>query len=322
MRNPESQFDYVIVGAGSAGCVLAARLSEDSSVNVALLEAGGSDKSILIQMPTALSIPMNMDKYNWGFESQPEPYLDNRRMDCPRGKVLGGSSSINGMVFVRGHACDINAWERAGAAGWNYQSCLPYYKKMETWIDGADEYRGGSGPLAVCAGNNMELNPLYKNFIKAGVQAGYPTTKDYNGYQQEGFGQMHMSVKGGVRWSTANAYLKPARRRKNLTVIPNTLVDQLIFEGDRAIGVRYISAGRPMKVFANTEVILSAGSIGSPAILQRSGIGPADVLKKAGVAIRVESPGVGENLQDHLEVYFQYRCKQPVSLNRKLGLFC
>jgi len=320
MRNPESQFDYVIVGAGSAGCVLAARLSEDPSVNVALLEAGGSDKSIFIQMPTALSIPMNMDKYNWGFESQPEPYLDNRRMDCPRGKVLGGSSSINGMVFVRGHACDINAWESAGADGWNYKSCLPYYKKMETWIGGRDEYRGGDGPLAVCAGNDMKLNPLYESFIKAGVEAGYPETKDYNGYQQEGFGQMHMSVKGGVRWSTANAYLKPARHRKNVTVIPNTLVDQLIFDGKRAIGVRYVSAGRQMKAFANTEVILSAGSIGSPTILQRSGVGPAKVLQDANVSVRVDSAGVGENLQDHLEVYFQYRCKQAVSLNRKLGV--
>jgi len=320
MRNPESQFDYVIVGAGSAGCVLAARLSENPSVNVALIEAGGSDKSILIQMPTALSIPMNMDKYNWGFESQPEPYLDDRRMDCPRGKVLGGSSSINGMVFVRGHACDINAWESAGAAGWNYKSCLPYYKKMETWIGDAGDYRGDDGPLAVCTGNDMKLNPLYKSFIRAGAQAGYPSTEDYNGYQQEGFGQMHMSVKGGVRWSTANAYLKPARHRKNLTIIPNTLVDQLIFDGSRAIGVRYVSAGRQMKAFANTEVILSAGSIGSPTILQRSGIGPAHVLNDAGVDVRVDSRGVGENLQDHLEVYFQYRCKQPVTLNRKLGL--
>lgn len=320
MRNPDPQFDYVIVGAGSAGCVLAARLTENPDVRVALLEAGGSDSSILIQMPTALSIPMNMARYNWGFESEPEPYLDNRRMDCPRGKVLGGSSSINGMVFVRGHACDINAWEEAGAGGWNYASCLPYYKKMETWIGGSDHYRGGDGPLAVCAGNDMKLNPLYERFIAAGVEAGYPATKDYNGFQQEGFGQMHMTVKNGVRWSTANAYLKPAKARPNLTIIPDTLADQLIFEGDRAIGVRYRSAGRQMKVFAGTEVILSAGSIGSPSILQRSGIGPAAVLERAGVEVRVEHPGVGENLQDHLEVYFQHRCKQPVSLNRKLGL--
>ncbi len=320
MRNIDPQFDYVIVGAGSAGCVLAARLTENPDVKVAILEAGGSDRSIFIQMPTALSIPMNMDRYNWGFESEPEPYLDNRRMDCPRGKVLGGSSSINGMVFVRGHACDINAWEESGATGWNYDACLPYYKKMETWIEGADDYRGGSGPLSVCAGNNMALNPLYESFIAAGVEAGYPKTEDYNGFQQEGFGQMHMSVKDGVRWSTANAYLKPAMSRPNLTVIPDTLADQLIFDGNRAIGVRYRSAGRQMKVFAGTEIILSAGSIGSPAILQRSGIGPAKVLEAASVPVRLDHPGVGENLQDHLEVYFQYRCKQPVSLNRKLDL--
>ena len=317
----DSEFDYVIVGAGSAGCVLAARLSENPDVSVALLEAGGSDKSIFIQMPTALSIPMNMPKYNWGFESEPEPYLDNRRLDCPRGKVLGGSSSINGMVFVRGHACDINAWEKLGADGWNYAACLPYYRKMETWINGANSYRGGSGPLGVCTGNDMKLNPLYRAFIESGQEAGYPFTADYNGYQQEGFGQMHMSVKNGVRWSTANAYLKPAAKRKNLTVIPNTLAQEIIFDGDLAIGVRYQAANRQLKIFAKREVILSAGSIGSPTLLQRSGIGPAQVLEDAGVTVRLDSPGVGENLQDHLEVYFQYRCKEAVSLNRKLNLF-
>jgi choline dehydrogenase len=317
----DSEFDYVIVGAGSAGCVLAARLSENPDISVALLEAGGSDKSLFIQMPTALSIPMNMPKYNWGFESEPEPYLDNRRLDCPRGKVLGGSSSINGMVFVRGHACDINAWEKLGAEGWNYAACLPYYRKMETWINGANSYRGGSGPLGVCTGNDMKLNPLYKAFIESGQEAGYPFTADYNGYQQEGFGQMHMSVKGGVRWSTANAYLKPAKQRKNLTIIPNTLAQEIIFDGDRAAGIRYRTANRQLKIFAQREVILSAGAIGSPTLLQRSGIGPAQVLEDAGVKVRLDSPGVGENLQDHLEVYFQYRCKEPVSLNRKLNLF-
>ena len=321
MTMSHKEFDYVIVGAGSAGSVLAARLSEDPSVSVALLEAGGSDSSIFIQMPTALSIPMNMPRFNWGFESEPEPYLNNRRMDCPRGKVLGGSSSINGMVFVRGHAHDIDAWESAGASGWNYAACLPYYKKMENWINGANSYRGASGPLGVCTGNNMALNPLYKQFIDAGVEAGYPYTADYNGFQQEGFGQMHMTVKDGVRWSTANAYLKPAKSRKNLKVIPRTLASELIMQGDRAIGVRYLTAGRQLKIFAKQEVILSAGSIGSPSLLQRSGIGPAHVLEKAGIKTRVDLPGVGENLQDHLEVYFQYRCTQAVSLNRHLGLF-
>ncbi len=313
-------FDYIIVGAGSAGCVLAARLSEDPQVSVALLEAGGSDRSILIQMPTALSYPMNMPQYNWGFQSEPEPYLDNRRLDCPRGKVLGGSSSINGMVFVRGHACDIDAWEAAGASGWNYAACLPYYKKMESWIHGSDTYRGADGPLAVCAGNEMALNPLYEKFIEAGQQAGYPFTADYNGYQQEGFGQMHMSVKNGVRWSTANAYLKPAKKRKNLHIIPRTQATSLIVEGERVLGVRYRSAGKTMSIHASGEVILSAGSVGSPVLLQRSGLGPAAVLEAAGVAVHRDLPGVGANLQDHLEVYFQYRCLQPVSLNRHLGL--
>jgi len=320
-----NRFDYVIVGAGSAGCILAARLTEDPSVTVALLEAGGSDKSIFIQMPTALSIPMNMPKYNWGFESEPEPGLNGRKLDCPRGKVIGGSSSINGMAFVRGHACDIDEWETQGAVGWNYASCLPYYKRLETWHHGANRYRGGNGPVGVCGGNDMRLNPLYQAFIDAGEEAGYPFTADYNGYQQEGFGQKSMSVDAGVRASTANAYLKPIRHRSNLHIIPHVLVDSVLFDADtdaarnKACGVRYIAAGRYLKIFAEREVILSAGSIGSPSILQRSGIGPADVLKEAEVALRLDSPGVGANLQDHLEVYFQYECTQPVSLNRELN---
>lgn len=315
------QFDYVIVGAGSAGCTLANRLSEDSDVTVAVLEAGGSDRSVLIQMPSALSIPMNMPKYNWGFESEPEPYLNERVMDTPRGKVLGGSSSINGMAFVRGHACDIDEWEEKGASGWNYASCLPYYQKMENWIKGANDYRGASGPLHVCTGNDMRLNPLYKKFIEAGQEAGYPYTKDYNAEQQEGFGQMHMSVRDGVRWSTANAHLRTAMKRPNVTLISHTLVDSLIMNGTTAVGVNYISAGKKVQIFAAREVILSAGSIGSPTILQRSGIGPAAVLKNAEVPVLVDLPGVGENLTDHLEVYFQYRCLKPVSLNRHLSIW-
>ena len=314
-----NEYDYVIVGAGSAGCVLAARLTEDPTVSVALLEAGGSDNSILIQMPTALSIPMNMSKYNWGFESEPEPGLDDRRLDCPRGKVIGGSSSINGMAFVRGHACDIDQWEQAGAEGWNYANCLPYYKRLESWRHGADRYRGGDGPVGVNAGNDMRLNPLYQAFISAGEDAGYPFTADYNGYQQEGFGQKHMSVVGGKRASASRAYLKPARGRPNLKIIPRVHVDAVIFDAGQAIGVRYRTSGRQLKVFAKAEVILSAGAIGSPSILQRSGIGPADVLRAAEVPVRIDSPGVGANLQDHLEVYFQYQCTQPVSLNRHLS---
>jgi len=314
-----SEFDYVIVGAGSAGCILAARLSEDPDVSVALLEAGGSDNSLFIRMPTALSIPMNMSQYNWGYDSEPEAGLDGRRLDCPRGKVMGGSSSINGMAFVRGHAFDIDQWEQEGAAGWNYANCLPYYKKLESWHLGESRYRGGDGPVGTNAGNNMALNPLYQAFIDAGVEAGYPFTADYNGYQQEGFGQKHMSVAGGQRASSSRAYLQPARSRSNLKIISRVNIDQVLFEGDTAIGVRYQTSGRYLKVFARAEVILSAGSIGSPSILQRSGIGPAGTLQSAGVPMRLESPGVGANLQDHLEVYFQYECTQPVSLNRHLS---
>lgn len=316
------EFDYVIVGAGSAGAILAARLSEDPGVTVALLEAGGSDLHPFVRMPSALSIPMNMERFNWGFESEPEPGLDGRRLDCPRGRVLGGSSSINGMAFVRGHAADIDEWAEHGAKDWDYAHCLPYYKRLEDWYHGGSTYRGAGGPVAVCAGNDMQLNPLYQAFIAAGEQAGYPFTADYNGYQQEGFGQMHMNVDDGVRASTARAYLAPARGRDNLTVFTHVLVDRVLFDGQRAVGLAYRSGGRAgLVVTARREVILSAGSIGSPAVLQRSGIGPEAVLNDAGVAVRHDAPGVGANLQDHLEVYFQYRCTQPVSLNRKLGLF-
>jgi choline dehydrogenase len=313
-------FDYVIVGAGSAGCVLADRLSADGTARVLLIEAGGSDRSIFIQMPTALSIPMNMKKFNWFFESEPEPHLDNRRMHCPRGKVLGGSSSINGMVYVRGHPCDFEEWEEQGAQGWGYRNCLPYFRRAETWKAGGDDYRGGDGPLGTCNGNEMQ-NPLYRAFVEAGRQAGYLPTEDYNGYQQEGFGAMHMTVKNGVRWSTANAYLKPALGRPNLKVVSNALTRRVVFEGKTAVGVDYQVDGRSESVRAGREVILSAGSIGSPQLLQLSGIGPGQVLQDAGVPVVHELPGVGENLQDHLEVYFQFRCTQPVTLNGQLDPF-
>ncbi len=313
-------YDYIIVGAGSAGCVLANRLSEDPKVSVLLLETGGSDKSIFIQMPTALSIPMNTEKYAWQFETDPEPYLDNRQMHCPRGKVLGGSSSINGMVYVRGHAKDFDEWAEHGAKDWDYAHCLPYFKKSETWAFGADEYRGDSGPLGVNNGNQMQ-NPLYKTFIKAGQQAGYSFTRDYNGKQQEGFGPMHMTVKNGVRWSTANAYLRPAMSRPNLTVVTHALVHKVLLEGKMAVGVQYERKGQIEQVKCSKEVVLSAGSVGSPHILQLSGIGNKAVLEKAGVEVAHELPGVGENLQDHLEFYFQFKCKQPITLNSKLDWF-
>ncbi|WP_289008540.1 GMC family oxidoreductase N-terminal domain-containing protein, partial [uncultured Marinobacter sp.] len=304
----ENQYDYIIVGAGSAGCVLANRLTEDSENRVLLLETGGSDKSIFIQMPTALSIPMNTKKYAWQFETEPELYLDNRRMHCPRGKVLGGSSSINGMVYVRGHARDFDEWQSEGADGWSYRNVLPYFKKAETWAFGGDAYRGGAGPLGVNNGNNMR-NPLYTAFIRAGVDAGYLETDDYNGARQEGFGAMHMTVKNGRRWSTANAYLRPAMARPNLTVVTHALVHKVLLEGTTATGVRYEQGGQVQEAKAAKEVILSAGSIGSPHLLQLSGIGKREVLEQAGIEVKHELPGVGENLQDHLEFYFQFRCQ-------------
>ena len=315
-----NSYDYIIVGAGSAGCVLANRLSEDKNNRVLLVEAGGSDKHIFVQMPTALSFPMNMKRFNWYFDSEPEPYANNRVMHCPRGKALGGSSSINGMVYVRGHACDYEQWLEQGAQGWGYQDCLPYFKRAETWMQGEDDYRGGSGPIGTCNGNNMSLNPLYQAFIEAGKEAGYPETKDYNGYQQEGFGPMHMTVKDGVRSSTVREYLRPVMNRSNLEVMSKTMTSRVLLDGNKAIGIEVERAGGAQSIFANKEVVLSAGSIGSPQLLQLSGIGPKSVLENAGVELIHELPGVGENLQDHLEVYFQFRCTQPISLNGKLDL--
>ena len=316
-----SEYDWIIVGAGSAGCVLANRLSEESDATVLLIEAGGSDKSVLVQMPTALSIPMNTKRFNWGFEAEPDPGLDGRALDCPRGKALGGSSSINGMVYVRGHAGDFDEWAEAGAEGWSYADVLPYFRRADDWagpMDGDDPYRAKGGPLGRCNGNNMK-NPLYRAFIEAGEQAGYGTTEDYNGYRQEGFGPMHMTVKNGVRWSTANAYLRPALGRSNLDLIKKALVRRVVLEGRRAVGVELEAGGATRTVRARREVVLAAGSIGSPQLLQLSGIGPAAVLTAAGIEPVLDLPGVGANLQDHLEVYFQFRCKEPITLNGRLG---
>ncbi|WP_374643665.1 choline dehydrogenase [Tabrizicola sp.] len=313
-------FDYIIIGAGSAGCVLANRLSEDPATRVLVLEYGGSDRSIFIQMPTALSIPMNGTKYNWKYMTLPEPGLDGRQVHCPRGKVLGGSSSINGLVYMRGHAQDFDEWEALGAKGWGYAGCLPYFQRAESWKGGGDSYRGSGGPLATNAGNEMK-NPLYRAFVEAGREAGYITTDDPNGFMQEGFGPMHMTVKDGVRWSTANAYLKPAMSRPNLTVITHAMTRRILLEGKRAVGVEYEHQGQRHVAKARREVLVSAGPIAAPHLLQRSGIGPGAVLQKAGVTVLHDLPGVGENLQDHSEVYIQYACKEPITLNGKMGLF-
>jgi choline dehydrogenase len=314
------EFDYIIIGAGSAGCVLANRLSEDPSCRVLVLEYGGSDRSIFIQMPTALSIPMNGTKYNWKYMTLPEPGLGGRQVHCPRGKVLGGSSSINGLVYMRGHARDFDEWEELGAKGWGYANCLPYFQRAEDWQGGGDSYRGAGGPLATNAGNGMK-NPLYRAFVEAGHEAGYVTTDDPNGFMQEGFGPMHMTVKDGVRWSTANAYLKPAMSRPNLTVITHAMTRRVLLDGKHATGVEYDLQGQRHTARARREVLVSAGPIAAPHLLQRSGIGPAAVLQKAGVPVLHDLPGVGENLQDHSEVYIQYACKEPITLNGKMGLW-
>ncbi|HEY0270209.1 MAG TPA: GMC family oxidoreductase N-terminal domain-containing protein [Sphingomonas sp.] len=292
------EYDYIIVGAGSAGCVLADRLSADGKARVLVLEFGGSDRSVVIQMPSALSIPMNRARYNWRYETEPEPHLGGRRMHTPRGKVIGGSSSINGMVYVRGNPMDFERWQEEGAAGWGYAQVLPYFRRAETREEGGDAYRGGEGKLHTRYGPLR--NPLHAAFLEAARQAGYPLTDDINGGQQEGFGRMDMTVHKGRRWSAANAYLKPAMARPNLRVVTHALASRILFEGRCAVGVAYRHGGVEHRATARREVILSGGPINSPQLLKLSGIGPAEELRALDIPVVHDLPGVGENLQDHL----------------------
>ncbi|MFK7752915.1 MAG: choline dehydrogenase [Sedimentitalea sp.] len=312
--------DFVIVGAGSAGCAMAYRLSQ-AGASVLVIEHGGTDAGPFIQMPAALSYPMNMSRYDWGYSSEPEPHLNNRRLACPRGKVIGGSSSINGMVYVRGHAMDYDHWEESGATGWSYADVLPYFKRMEHWHDsghgGDPDWRGTDGPLHVQRGPRD--NPLFHAFVEAGRQAGYPVTDDYNGQQQEGFGPMDQTVWQGRRWSAANAYLRPALKSENCDLI-RALAQRVIIENGRATGVEIKRAGQTETIRARRSVVLAASSINSPKLLMLSGIGPANHLKSHGIDVVADRPGVGANLQDHLELYIQMASSQPITLYRHWNL--
>ncbi|MBZ9694799.1 choline dehydrogenase [Mesorhizobium sp. B2-3-14] len=310
--------DFVIIGSGSAGSAMAYRLSEDGKHSVIVIEFGGTDIGPLIQMPSALSIPLNMSLYDWGFASEPEPHLGGRVLATPRGKVIGGSSSINGMVYVRGHARDFDHWAEQGAAGWGFADVLPYFKRMEDSDGGEDGWRGHGGPLHVQRGSRR--NPLYGAFVEAGRQAGFELTDDYNGAKQEGFGPMEQTILGGRRWSAASAYLKPALRRKNVRLVKG-FARRVIIENQRAIGVEIEAHKQIQVVKARREVIVAASSINSPKILMLSGIGPAGHLHENGIAVVADRPGVGGNLQDHLELYIQQESTKPITLNSVLNPF-
>ncbi|MEJ6745559.1 MAG: choline dehydrogenase [Yoonia sp.] len=313
--------DYVIIGAGSAGCAIAYRLAE-AGKQVLIIEHGGTDAGPFIQMPAALSYPMNMKMYDWGMSTEPEPHLDGRSLVTPRGKVIGGSSSINGMVYVRGHARDYDHWAESGAQGWAYADVLPYFKRMENWHSGGHggdkTWRGRKGPLHVTRG--PRINPLTRAFVKAGKQAGYPVTGDYNGAQQEGFGPFDATIWKGRRWSAANAYLRPALKRPNCTLI-RAFARKIVIKDGRAVGVEVERGGNVEVISANAEVIVAASSLNSPKLLMLSGIGPAAHLAEHDIDVVVDRAGVGQNLQDHLELYIQQAAIKPVSLFKHWNLW-
>lgn len=318
-----ARYSHIIIGAGSAGCVLAARLAEDPANRILVIEAGPTDRSLyMLRMPAALAMPLESDRYNWFYHSEPEPGLDNRRIYYPRGRVVGGSSSINGMVYLRGNPMDYDGWaKKRGMESWSYAHCLPYFKKMETSALGPSAYRGGDGPVKVTIPDCD--NPLFQAFLKAGVEAGLGHTDDVNGFRQEGVYRMERSTYKGIRSSASRSYLRPAMNSSDrITLVTGALVDQIMFDGRRAVGVAFSTQEGAQQVQAEHEVILSAGAINSPQILMRSGIGPAAELKAHGIALRVDLPGVGQNLQDHLDYLVQFYCKKPVSFypaTRPLG---
>jgi len=312
--------EFIIVGAGSAGCAMAYRLAQ-AGRKVIVIEHGGTDAGPFIQMPAALSYPMNMRMYDWGYKSEPELHLGGRRLACPRGKVIGGSSSINGMVYVRGHAMDFDHWDEQGARGWAYADVLPYFKRMESWHDsghgGDPAWRGTDGPLHVSRG--PRANPLYRAFVEAGRQAGYQVTDDYNGEKQEGFGPMEQTVWRGRRWSAANAYLRPAQRTANVQIV-RAFAQRVVISEGRATGVEVLRRGRREVIEAEREVVLAASSINSPKLLMLSGIGPGAHLTEHGIEVVADRPGVGANLQDHLEMYIQMAASQPITLYKHWNL--
>ncbi|EEW25143.1 choline dehydrogenase [Rhodobacter ferrooxidans] len=310
--------DFVIVGAGSAGCAMAYRLGQ-AGASVLVIEHGGSDAGPFIQMPGALSYPMNMGRYDWGYHTEPEPYLGGRSLVTPRGKVIGGSSSINGMVYVRGHARDFDHWAEQGASGWSYADVLPYFRRMESWHGGeGSEWRGSDGPLHITRGPRK--NPLFDAFIRSGAQAGYPLTQDYNGQQQEGFGPMEATIWQGRRWSAANAYLRPAMKAGNVR-LTRAFARRVVFEAGRAVGVEVDRGGKIEVLRARREVVLAASSLNTPKLLMLSGIGPAAHLAEHGIPVLADRPGVGANLQDHMEIYMQYAASQPITLFKHWNLW-
>jgi choline dehydrogenase len=316
MPETRTDFDYIIIGGGSAGCVLANRLSEDPANRVLLLEAGGKNDALLVRMPAGVGeLIKAKGAHNWGFWTEPEPRLNNRRLWWPRGKGLGGSSAINGMIYIRGHARDYDQWRQMGLKGWSYAEVLPYFKKSETSDQGADAYHGDSGPLNIT--HARADNPIFSGVIKAGVQAGYAETKDFNGFQQEGWGPYQLTIHNGKRWSASQAYLAPiAGQRPNLTIETEARTTRIVVENGRATGVEYVqgAASTAKTASAAKEVLLCAGAVQSPHILQLSGIGAPEELTKAGIPVVHALPGVGENLQDHLDVTLSWTCPKPVTL--------